>query len=372
LPAATGDEGTLSLDGIDGEGWDWLAEPGADGAFGSDSLEQFVDARIDDLFGALSGEGEDTGPTASDDEGSAGELEQPESPEMREMFDGIAAVYIRPVRQFVARLELGPVSAEWLEMCVPAVEMVSRSAHSMGLRSLAPSLEEFGSLLRQAAAGNARAVEGATREAILRAHADLADVLPQAFVSEQGGDQRDSVILYSLLRQIPEVGRVSLDKVFSAGLTSIDMLERASAQELTQTAGVPLHLSGRICEIVQRYQAESRARQASVLGPSDWLVLLEPHLARLAEHHGAYLETPSQEEDSQEDAASRRRHRRGRQDAALKIDVLLAEMGEAKLVDELQRLTFADRIQRLRELGATLRPGAADWVSEGTEGVAHG
>ncbi|MBI5016121.1 MAG: hypothetical protein HZB55_11645 [Deltaproteobacteria bacterium] len=346
-------QATAPADGVE-DVLDRLCEPGEapDESFPGDLLG----GSVDELFADLLDRGGRAEVPSSAPEAFSEELAEPESAEMREMFDGIAAGYVRPVRQFLARLRAGPASSEWLGICLPAVGMLTRSAGSMGLESLSPALGGFESLLRWASDGEATAVDGEVRDEILRAGAELSAVLPLAFAQDDGGDQRDAVLLHCLLRQVPDVGRVSLDKIFSAGLTSLEMLERASPGDLNQTTGVRPRLCERICDGVQTYVAESGARRASAPGPSEWLGLLEPLIVRLSEHHGAYRQCVDAELQGGDRAPEKRRHRRGRLYAALRIDALLAEMGEVTLVDELQRLPFDGRLRRLGEFVAALRP----------------
>ncbi|MBE0617001.1 MAG: helix-hairpin-helix domain-containing protein [Proteobacteria bacterium] len=282
-----------------------------------------------------------------------------ESPETREMFGGIAATYVRPVRQFMTRLQDGPVSTEWLQICLPAVSMVGRSARMMGFSSLLPSLDRFESLLRDTRDANGASVDGERRKTILGAFTELATILPEAFAFQEGEDQRDAVIAQSLLRQVPDVGRVTMDKVFSAGLTTVEMLERANAYDLTQTTGVSSRLSERICATVAEYCLERDARQGCD-APGMWLEALRPILTDLENHHAAFLNCSGCADD---DAAGRRAHRRSREAAVLRLNVLLAEMGEDQLVNETQRLSFENRIQRLQKFAASLNgqsPKGAD------------
>jgi hypothetical protein len=308
-----------------------------------------VDSFFDDLDAPATSSLDPAGalePPAAAEEGSSLESE---SPETREMFGAIAATYVRPVRQFLTRLQDGPVSTEWLEICLPAVAMVGRSARMMGFASLLPPLDRFEALLREAG-GNEAVVDGANREAILAAFAELSSALPEAFAFQEGEDQRDTVIVHGLLRQVPDVGKVTLDKIFGAGVTTVEMLERANPGDLTQTTGVSSRLSERICEAVAEYCIERDARQGFD-SPTLWLDALEPLLADLAAHHAGFLERKGH---AAQDAEARRTHRRARETASLRLSVLLAEMGEVQLVDELQKLSFENRIQRLRAFAAAL------------------
>jgi hypothetical protein len=82
------------------------------------------------------------------------------------------------------------------------------------------------------------------------------------------------------------------------------------------------------------------------------LPAIEPALRKLESHHAAFQRPEGQAAIR---GASLRAHRRGRTEAALKLNVLLAEMGETQLVDELRRLSFDGRIRRLERFAEVLK-----------------
>ncbi len=326
----------------------------------SGSLNALVDSFFDDLMtpgeegNAASAAPEQAAPAA------ASEAAPPEDcalsgDDNREMFAAIAAGYVRPVRQFASRLRKGPVAKDWVEICLPAVSMVARSASAMGLDSLVPPLEAFETLLTEAGESDQSVIEGLDRDQLLEAYEVLSRALPETFTEGEGEDEKDGVVVHSLLRQVPDVGRVTLDKVFGAGLTTIEMLERANSRDLTVTTGVPARLSDRICGTVQQYSVESRTRQ-TYTSPEQWLGEIQPVLDALENENQAFR-SAEEETDDTEVAAARRLHRRAREHAALQLDVLLAEMGQLGLVDEVQRVPFEARIARLRDFSGSLTRG---------------
>jgi hypothetical protein len=326
----------------------------------SGSLNALVDSFFDDLLppgeegNAVSAAPEGPAPAAADEAAPTEDCAL-SGDDNREMFAAIAAGYVRPVRQFASRLRNGPVAKDWVEICLPAVSMVARSASAMGLESLVPPLEAFESLLTEAGEGDQSVIDGWDRDQLLEAYGELSRVLPETFTEGEGEDAKDGVVVHSLLRQVPDVGRVTLDKVFGAGLTTIEMLERANSLDLTVTTGVPARLSDRICGTVQQYSAESRARQTYTT-PEQWLGEIQPILDALESENRAFR-SAEEETDGTEVAAARRLHRRAREHAALQLDVLLAEMGQLGLVDDVQRVPFEARISRLRDFSGSLTRG---------------
>jgi len=91
----------------------------------------------------------------------------------------------------------------------------------------------------------------------------------------------------------------------------------------------------------------------------------------LAAHHGEFQKYSGGDDEGPEDAAQRKLHRRGRQEASLKTNVLLAEMGEVQMVDELQRLPFEGRLLRLKGFLESLAE-AADPVSTEAPSLPNG
>jgi hypothetical protein len=172
--------------------------------------------------------------------------------------------------------------------------------------------------------------------------------MPQAFFVGTEEQQREGIIINSLLRQIPDVGLVTIEKLYRAGLTSLETLFLAKRDELAGTAGIPAWLSERICEKFQAYRMElaGDARDPAESGQRARLGAVLFDLRYQHEH----FQHASRNESSNPSLASRKREaRQQRQSCMLRINILLAEMGELDLVNELQKLSFERRIQRMKE-----------------------
>jgi hypothetical protein len=356
-------------------------QPVADGNEPADLPSEFesgaLGEMLEDLFDdALQLDSENALESASK-ESEQPRLELRATPELRETFAAVAAVYVRPLRHFLARLKAGPVATEWVDICLPAVGTVGRSALKMGVTDLGVALDGLATLLSRARADKAKAIDGSAREAILQASSELEKKLPQAFaLEEDDSDERDGIIVLSLLRQIPDVGTVTLDKIFGAGLASVELLACANTDDLARTTGISAELSKRVCISVQEYRKESGAIQA-LDSPVAWLDRIKPALDELELHHEAFLSCSADDDPGSDAAESRRTHRRKRQTASLRMTVLLAEMGEMQLVNEFQKLPFGRRIEQLRKFVKTFdvapRPASTDHRTDSPNGVAqHG
>jgi hypothetical protein len=285
---------------------------------------------------------------------SEGQIEHDEAA-IQDLFANIAANYARPVKNFIFELKRGTATKEWIEICRPAMRSISRAAESMNLTVAARSMSDFDEALQLAQVSEERVLGGEIRDLILSSYEDLVYVLPQTFVIGEEEQQREGTIINSLLKQIPDLGRVTFEKLYGAGLTSLDTLFLAKKEDLAAATGIPLWLCERICNKFYQYREELEGT------PRD--VAQSGHRARLAElvaylrrFHEGFERASAEEWSNPALAVEKRKFRQNRQACVLQINVVLAEMGELDLVNEIQKLSFERRIQRLEEYLANL-PG---------------
>ena len=79
------------------------------------------------------------------------------------------------------------------------------------------------------------------------------------------------------------------------------------------------------------------------------LVRLSDLVATLRHQHEGFERASAEEWSNPTLATEKRKFRQNRQACVLQINVVLAEMGELDLVNEIQKLSFERRIQRLEE-----------------------
>jgi hypothetical protein len=204
---------------------------------------------------------------------------------------------------------------------------------------------DFEAALSIAERNEQRVLSGEVRNLLLWCYDDLVKVMPKAFaVGEEEQQQREGIIINSLLLQIPEVGRVSIEKLYRAGLTSLEVLYLARRDELAAATGIPKDLSERICAKFQAYRSrlEASKRHAGDVCQKTRLAEFVNELRRQHEGYVRISEDPNL-------ANERKEFRQQRQSCVLWINVLLAEIGELDLVKELEKLSFERRIERLEE-----------------------
>ncbi|OYT70283.1 MAG: hypothetical protein CFK52_11480 [Chloracidobacterium sp. CP2_5A] len=309
-----------------------------------DDLEGF-----DDAFESILSRGD-----SDDFEEDAAPAVATDQTEVRTLFSEIAANYIRPVKAFMIELRAGAARKEWLEMCQPAISSLGKSALGMSMEDVSDAVHDFEGLLSEARASREGLVGGELRERILHSYQTLTELLPATFVIDDSTLQSEGMIVNSLLKQIPEVGKVTIDKLYRAGLITIESFLVGAKEDLAVATGLPIWLAEKIVEKFKSYQQqlESGAVQS---GRDGLLARLEQLTRDLQDAHEAYEIATTEESSNPSAAEDRRFYRQARQETQLQINVLLAELGAIELANEIQRLSFEKRIERLRRYVADER-----------------
>jgi hypothetical protein len=313
-------------------------------------LEDSVDSLLDDIdagFDRIVG-----GPGSQ----QGTELTDHESEEVRELFSQIAAGHMRPVRDFMIEIKLGDPPREWIDLVVPAVTSLGKSADGMGLGELRAATDVYLEALDAVSKGGEPRITAEQSKELVAAFELLAAELPGAFDLNEERDRREPIIVQSLLRQVPDVRKVALDKLYAAGLTSLEMYYAGKPYDVAQAAGLSEELAGRIIDRFARYRLET-SEGAPDLQRTHEHRELEALVVRLEEQNEAF------------DAASmswssgavqeKKRVRKERNDTVLEMNVLLARLGEVDLVKRLERLPFQTKAEELRSYLAEVKERAA-------------
>lgn len=264
--------------------------------------------------------------------------------EVRSLFAQLAANHVRPVRDFVMDLRWSDATADWLPICQPALRSLRRAAEKLELGEVCVALDRFGVALAAAQGDGAATVAGPRRQEVLAQYEVLSRVLPQAFALDLDSSQREAVILQSLLLQVPEVKKVTLDKMIAAGLSTLEAMLLATPSDLTATAGIPLPIAERI---VQRFRAYRDQVRATV--PDATRAKERERLAELTRQLRAQHEQYEQTSQAwSRDAADRKKGlRKAREQTLLDIQVELARLGEVDRLAMLERLPFDAKLAQL-------------------------
>jgi hypothetical protein len=266
---------------------------------------------------------------------------------MRELFAQIAANYMRQVRDFVIELQWAEVSRDWLTICLPAVRGLRSAAGAVKIEGLCEALDAFIETLARAEQEKARSIGGPMREELLASYGRLAQTFPAVFALGEERNRREAIIVHALFCQIPDVGKVTLDKLYGAGLGALDVMLLAKPGDVASATGIEMELSARICDRFARYKKElaSAEHDESRSNERDMLAALVVEL-RLRHNQ---LEAIGRETPSEADLKKRRNLRKERDAKLAEIQVALAQTGAVDLVSRLAPLPFATKLEALED-----------------------
>ena len=286
--------------------------------------------------------------------------------EVRELFNQIAATHMGPVRDFIIELKLGEPPREWIDVTMPAVSTLSRSAAGMGLSDLCAHLDTFLGALQTASNLDEPMLVGESKNRLLQSYSQLAETMPQVFALDEERDRREPIIVQSLLKQVPEVRKVALDKLYGAGLTSLGMYYMAKPYDISEAAGISQELAARIVDRFAAYKREVAGLEPDA-GRSKEYAQIDQLSNRLREQNAAF--DVASKGWSKGAAKDKRRLRREREETVLRINVLLARVGQVDLVGQLERLPFHAKVDALDEyLQEAKRPKAQLARAQGDQG----
>lgn len=268
--------------------------------------------------------------------------------EAQRLFLEISVNYLGPVRDLIVEIDLGEPTKEWLGICRPSVGSMLRAARELELGELAQRLDEVLTALEHAERGPGAGIEPRAREALRAAYDKLVALLPAAFGVKEERDRREPVIVQSLLQQVSDVRKVALDRIYAAGLTSLELFYKAKPQDISDAAGISRELAERIVARFHRYRREL-ASVPPVPRKNHDRSQLELLTKRLEDQNSAF-EASSKGWSSSEE---KRRLRQERAGTVIELNLILARMGEMNLVRELERLPFTRKAEELRRFLAT-------------------
>lgn len=205
-------------------------------------------------------------------------------------------------------------------------------------------LDRFSGSLGEATASGAKAIAGTARETLLARYEELSRLMPQAFALDLDRTQREAAILQSLLLQVPEVKKVTLDRMYSAGLTTLEAMFLATPGDITATTGIPESLAA---QIVERFKAYREQVQATV--PDATRARDREHIAELTAKLRREHDEYERAADSWSAGAANQKKemRKAREQTLLDITVALARLGEVNRLAQLERLPFEKKLAHL-------------------------
>ncbi len=305
--------------------------------------EEGVDGFIDDLLSGFDSIMSDSDVSEQKFDLSAQEDQEP-AQEVITLFTDIAANYLKPVRNMMIELEWGEVGKEWVDICGPSVHAIKSAAEQIGFGSMFTTLEDFENKLQAAGKTSGATIGGAERESLIAAYNLVAKSVPDAFNIDSEKDRRESVIIHSLLLQVPNVRKVTIDKLYAAGLTDLNALFLAQPGDLSATTGIPLSLAMKLVEKFQAYRTEARS-EVTKKGESSASAKVKKLADKLRAQQNEFKGLSKSWDKNT--SANKKRLRRAREETLLQINIALAQLGHVVVVKDLERLTFDRKTERL-------------------------
>jgi hypothetical protein len=263
---------------------------------------------------------------------------------VRKLFDEVARGYMAQLRNVMLEVKWGEARTEWLGVCDAVLRSVRKMAEKMEMSELCTALDGFQSAIGKVRKAGQSNVAGADRDSLLAAYEPLLKTMPQVFELDAERNRREPVILQSLLRQVPDVEKLTIDRLYAAGLTSLDLYYRAKPDEIAATTSITLELATRIVELFARYRAGNGAHVGAATLAEEYKQLTSL-TAQLRKQHVAFEEASAAW--SRDAIARKKELRRTRATTIQQIHVALARLGEVDRVGELEKLSYRRKIEQI-------------------------
>ena len=264
---------------------------------------------------------------------------------VQDLFVQIAANYAVPLKNFMFELRRGTATKDEIEVCRPLLYSVRNAVEIMKLPQMVQRISDLDAALSLGQSSVDRLLKGGIRQEILSSYEALVGIMPEAFQLHDERQRCEDILIKSLLKQIPGFGCVTLEKLYKAGLGSLNNLFLANKVDLAAATGISFRMCELICNKVAQYQKE-RETLSRCTAQIGW----HHHLAEMVNglRNEIYFErAPVSVQGSLESEEQRRRH--DRQLYLLEIKVILAEIGELELLSQISKLSSKRRIQTLDE-----------------------
>jgi hypothetical protein len=264
--------------------------------------------------------------------------------EVRELFAQLAASHVRQVRDFMIDVRFSEATVAWIGICEPALRSLRRAADKLELTQLCGALDRFCDELTASRDAGGATVQGDRKQALLTAYEELVTLMPQAFALDLDGEQREAMILQSLLLQVPGVNKVTIDKLYAAGLTTLKSLFLASPGDVAAAAGISESLAALVVESFRAYRAKLRDSipDATRAAEREQIARLVAQLRAEQDEYERVSEAWTRE------AGQRKKElREARTRTTLAIQLELARLGEVEMLKEVERLPVEGKLVRL-------------------------
>jgi hypothetical protein len=304
----------------------------------ADTFERLLSLEdLDEGFASIEG-------TGGGSKGGAPAVGLTDLAEVRSLFAQLAANHVRQVRDFMMDLRWRDATVDWIGVCDPALRSLRRAADKLELQQLCGALDRFSESLASAQTTGGRTIDGERRDALLVRYEELSTLMPQAFALDLDRTQREGFILQSLFLQVPDVKKVTLDKLYAAGLTTLEAMALATPADVAATTGISEELAARIVARFRAYREQIKAAvpDATRAHERKRVAELTAQLRREHDEYERFAQLWTKEADEKRKALRKSRAR-----TLLDIQVVLARLGEVEHLQEIERLPFERKVLHL-------------------------
>jgi hypothetical protein len=166
------------------------------------------------------------------------------------------------------------------------------------------------------------------------------------------------VIVQALLRQVPGLDPLMIDRLCAAGLGRLESLLQAEAGEIAAVAAIPREVAAQVVAAVEDF------RSTAGLDAAGGIDALRRLVAELEEINRAYEQAAAGW--SGDAVAAKRRFRQERAKLWLRITVVLARAGELEWLGTIEPLPFARKLEELGRFLRQARPPLASVITADT------
>ncbi|HOB51608.1 MAG TPA: hypothetical protein PK176_02915 [Acidobacteriota bacterium] len=315
----------------------------------------FVDSLLDDLddaFDAITQPRPSQAVAVQPDEGRVA-LSSSEEGEIQKLFLSISSAYLQPVKEFVAELQSGAASKQWVDICISSLKIIEDAGTKMSYEKINRILDRFKKLMMDAKYSESTSISRDIRIQLLKEYANLTTLLPEAFATSGShatrGSVRDTIIINTILRKTPGIGPVSRNKLIAAGMNSLDKYFMATSKDLAAVSGITDGQARAICEAFGQYRQSVSDGEDAATRIQGALTRLFKHVKELKAEHEAYKDLTRRVLRAPELEGDRDDIRVQRQRTMWEINIILAELDAIRLVEDFRKMVFDRRIQRLDE-----------------------
>jgi hypothetical protein len=263
----------------------------------------------------------------------------------RSLFDDLAVDHVAQVRDVMLELQQGDVACSWVESSKPALKSLRSMAQQLEQPDLCTALDEFCAAVDAAIASGKTQVDETGKAELNRRYQRLIEMIPKAFQLDAERDRREPIIVECLLRQVPGVERVTIDRLSAAGLGRLAPLLAANAGDMAAAAGIRIELAEAIVARFRAYRATSTSTVAAADAAAEHRELRALISALHAQHEEFVKAATGWSDEAQ---AKKKAQRKERDQTFLQIKLTLARLGAKDRLAKLEKMPFQDRIADLQ------------------------